>query len=132
MTVQPLTPEREEDVAESVRELVVRLRAEGFDTFDSGDGSSEFPYGNPFPHVFIAVEPSRLVAETERAKEWLASVGVHFGPQNEHGTAPEICGSYSPTAMPPEQRGTITIINVTSAMLNGGAEGHPTPSKEGA
>lgn len=56
-----------------IRDTVRILRAEGFDTMDSGDGVSKTAEGGwdmdaiiPVPHVAIRVSPSDVAAEADR------------------------------------------------------------------
>lgn len=70
----PLASEVLEQLDPNIRRVVATLRAHGFDTFDSGDGSAfdekEAFYGEgtciPAPHVHIAVTPEALVSEADR------------------------------------------------------------------
>lgn len=51
-----------------IRDVVVLLRSNGFDTTDSGDGVSKPPEGRvfDFPHVAVVTSPALLVFEAER------------------------------------------------------------------
>lgn len=68
---------------------VLKLRAAGFETTDSGDGISKFKLGIadettiPFPH--IAVQSSRfgIIDDADRLHVFLKAHGLHDGAQIE-------------------------------------------------
>lgn len=62
------------DLDPGIADAVAALRALGFETTDSGDGYSKcgvYPEGEylDFAHVFMRVEPEKLVAEARRLFE---------------------------------------------------------------
>lgn len=61
-----------------VRELVRELRAAGFDTTDSGDGSKvTWQEGAlPFRHVVAQVEPADLIREAHRLQALAGHLGL--------------------------------------------------------
>lgn len=61
-----------------IRVLVMRLRALGFDTVDSGDGRTHVAEcDRPYPYVSIRVDPSLLASESDRLRFELEDRGVH-------------------------------------------------------
>jgi hypothetical protein len=98
-----------------IRELVKALRADGFDTRDSGDGKThEFECDQPYPYVHIVVgNHFRLVHEVVRLKKWLADRGVIVEPADEDGKAIVIEGTYNPA----HEAAVISLFNVTDKML---------------
>lgn len=87
--VDPLPANIVRALDEGVRDLVVWLRAQGFETTDSGDGVSKPPVGRVFdvPHVFIRVAPDDLFSETARLVRAFAERG---------GEEPTIEATYRP------------------------------------
>lgn len=77
-----------------IREVVLALRNAGFDTTDSGDGTSKPPSERAFdqPHVFIRVNPGLLVSEAHRLlsvapylPNYQRSVEASYDPSNKIG-----------------------------------------------
>lgn len=98
-------------VAHDVRRLVNLLRAHGFATRDSGDGTGE----TPFPHVHCDVEPASAIAEANRMLRILQGAGVRFHPQTEDGDQPEVSLSYNPA----DGLCIISVLNVLDDALSG-------------
>ncbi len=81
-----------------IRELVRKLRKNGFNTTDSGDGKHKFKEGNEhlkccaldFPNVMIEVDKENAFKETDRLARLLKRWGIKL--KSEH-----ICLIYSPT-----------------------------------
>lgn len=73
-----------------IRELVRVLRAAGFDTTDSGDGSkATWQEGAlPFRHVVAQVEPGRLIVEAHRLMAVAAQAGYAPGWRVEASYSP--------------------------------------------
>lgn len=71
---EPLSDAEVECLDPGIRDLVVMLRAAGFETTDSGDGVSK-PAGErvfDYPHVYaVASSPHRLLYEAHRLQELL-------------------------------------------------------------
>lgn len=60
-----------------VRCLVAALRADSFNTTDSGDGAThDHPCDRPYPYVAIRVDPPAMHAETVRLVAWLRARGI--------------------------------------------------------
>jgi hypothetical protein len=78
-----------------IRDVVVRLRAAGFQTTDSGDGVSKppAPENLPFPHVFVQTSPYMLIAESCRLLLFLQE-----GPPIGIGAPPgfQVQGTFDP------------------------------------
>jgi hypothetical protein len=73
------------------------LQARGFQTTDSGDGAThDYECDMPIPYVHMLVEPDKLVSETRRLRDELATIGVVTEPTNETGTAKSIEASFDP------------------------------------
>ena len=68
------TPEFYERLDPGIREIVRSLRANGFQTTDSGDGTSkaggEMDF-IPCPHVYAHCDPSKLCEEADRLLQWM-------------------------------------------------------------
>lgn len=100
-----------------IRDTVIFLRANGFDTRDSGDGqTADHKCDLPVPYVHIAVEPHRLAAETLRLMNLLKDKRVCFGnfPNPQEDTegylkAPSIEASFDPSQ---SSEGFIHLFNV--------------------
>lgn len=62
-----------EQLDPGIRRMVSWLRAEGWETTDSGDGVSKPPGPEvlPFPHVVIRSSPGRLVDDARRLRKFL-------------------------------------------------------------
>lgn len=59
-----------EELDPGIRELVLELRASGFDTTDSGDGYSKGEIGEPYPHVHMVVPRASAFEEADRLQQW--------------------------------------------------------------
>jgi hypothetical protein len=76
-----------------IRPLVAFLRAAGFETTDSGDGSkADMACALPFPNVFAVVPPAALVAEADRMAELLREAGALLEPGDLQATYDPIDG----------------------------------------
>src|ERR1044071_4418903 len=81
VAIEPLSTEDVNALDPGVRDLVVALRAGGYDTTDSGDGVTKEQVDGctlPFLHVYIHVsEADRrdLVGYADRLRAWLVSNG---------------------------------------------------------
>ena len=64
------------DLDPGIRQAVMLLRAEGFDTTDSGDGRTKPPGPDVLtrPHVFALTTKSKLIAEADRMLALLQSM----------------------------------------------------------
>ncbi len=95
--VHPLSPEILEGISPGVRQLIVDLRAAGFDTCDSGDGSN-FENGMacavPVRMVAIVVSKEELIPETERLAQWCQDYPLDW-------PAYQIEGSWNPAEVTP-------------------------------
>jgi len=86
-----------------VKDLVLWLNDQGFNTCDSGDGTN-FAAGMgcavPFPMVAIEVPPDKMHAEADRLKRVLTERGVDFTPPKDEASEdvqfPTIEASYNP------------------------------------
>jgi hypothetical protein len=85
-----------EDIDVGVRVLVRRLRAKGFDTCDSGDGTKTgMGCARDHAHVTIQVKPDDLVSEARRLRDEVGYVGVfRLGPIGSGGWS--IQATYDP------------------------------------
>ena len=110
-----------EDLDPGVRGLVRWLRANGFDTIDSGDGRSKLVDGHPmkeealpFAHVFISAQPDQLTLEADRLRGLLGEYGVTVEALRPHGRGrPRIEASYCPV----DRRGVLALLHVTDLHL---------------
>lgn len=123
-------PLSEADVAAlnpGVRRLVPFLRANGFDTRDSGDGAThEYACDRSEAYVVCAVEPRHMVAEADRLAEVLRVAGVKLAPLTAAGVTE---GAYIQANYSPCDRFTfIDLTGVTDADLaSGSGEGSAAP-----
>lgn len=96
-----------------VREVVRRLRDEGFDTTDSGDGVANVEAGMegalPIPHVVMVIPTHEVVSGAERLLELVRSWGVPIG--GASGALVE--STYSPV----DGVVLLTLFGVVDAML---------------
>lgn len=95
MKIEPLSEEHLAQLNPGIRHTVATLRGWGFDTRDSGDGSTaQFECDLEYPYVHISVaEGCTLFAEMSRIKTLLRECeGVEVGMCNEAGDAPTIEG----------------------------------------
>lgn len=77
-TIDPLSDAEVECLDPGIREIVVQLRADGFETTDSGDGVSKPADERVFeyPHVYAVTNHVRLLDEAHRMQallgdEWM-------------------------------------------------------------
>lgn len=92
-----------------IRATVAVLRANGFDTCDSGDGTThEHECDLDQPYVHMVVAKSRLIEESDRLVRVLKEHGVKLDPMNEDNSAPTVQSSYDPVA----KAATISVFNV--------------------
>jgi len=68
-----------------IRGVVEWLRAEGFDTMDSGDGVTKGADGSPAPHVFIRVERATMCDVADRLRKVCVARGIKL-----RGEAPDL------------------------------------------
>lgn len=61
---------------DGIRETVLWLRANGFKTFDSGDGKKDHPCAHSFPNVWMEATRENAFAETDRLMGLLCSHDV--------------------------------------------------------
>lgn len=69
----PLSPEEVEALSPGIRDLVVALRAAGFHTTDSGDGSAHaegMSCAVPYKMVAMLVGRDEMADETDRLADW--------------------------------------------------------------
>lgn len=70
-------PARLEDLNPGIRRTVGLLWAHGFQTCDSGDGEThEYECDRDYGYVIVAVEPEKLIAETDRLVAVLRQHGI--------------------------------------------------------
>jgi hypothetical protein len=82
-----------------IRSAVLHLRARGFITTDSGDGTSKPADARAMdiPHVVIKVDPAVLVAEANRLRLVVERTGKQVGPCcGQDPALVEIHASYDP------------------------------------
>ena len=80
-----------------IRRLVVWLRANGFDTCDSGDGQThDHACDRSYPYVTILVPKWELVAQADRLNRLLVEVGVPIRSISEERMGGAIQASYDP------------------------------------
>lgn len=95
--VPPLPPEILDGLSPGIRDLVVDLRAAGFNTCDSGDGSNYedgMECAVPFRMIAIVVSIERLASETARLAEWCRARPLDW-------PAYQIEGSWNPAESTP-------------------------------
>jgi hypothetical protein len=79
MTVLPLTETELANLNPGIRSTVQTLRKWGFNTTDSGDGSTaQYDCDLTHPYVHIIVTPEEVVSEADRLVSLLNDVGVNF------------------------------------------------------
>lgn len=116
MNVMPLTPDQIGMLDPGVRELIVWLRSEGFETVDSGDGitKTDMDCAWPSPNVAIEVKPSDMISEADRLRHLL--IGKFIRPRQANmEDEPHIQATYDPV----DKSAILILVNVTDAMLRG-------------
>lgn len=123
-----MTPFDYSKICPGVRDLVRRLRAAGFDTCDSGDGSHHaagMECAREYPHVTMIVAPESAMAETRRLRDLVRSWGVMIWPigtVDDYGrSAPSIQLSYDPALWERPGAATLELMHVTDAALHAAA-----------
>jgi len=98
-----------------VRRLVMWLRAQGFDTVDSGDGKThQHTCDRGHPYVSIQVNnPEDLVRESMRLTALLREVGVNVEPVCLEPDVVSIQATYDPA----DEIGVIDLIGLTDEKL---------------
>lgn len=111
-----MTNEEIQGLSPEVRDLVVWLNEQGFETTDSGDGSN-FKAGMEgalsFPHVFMKAEPKILVHEGRRLYRLLEHRGIDFKPHlidPQFPYYPQIQATYDPH----DETGVLLLMHVRS------------------
>lgn len=112
-----------EGLSPGIRDLVLLLNAQGFQTVDSGDGSNHGKMGcaPPFPMVAILTTPASMVGDATDIHRFLKKRGVKLTPPaprcgraemdfNEDMKFPQVQAQYDPE----DGIATITIFNVLS------------------
>lgn len=75
-----------EELDQGIRQTVLWLNENGFNTTDSGDGVSKLAAGWPpeevldFAHVFMFCNSTDLISEAQRLLKLLSSVGIESRP----------------------------------------------------
>jgi hypothetical protein len=102
-----------------VRGLVAALRADGFNTTDSGDGAThDHPCDRPYPYVAIRVDPPAMHAETVRLVAWLRARGVALVSITEALATEMPSGPCAQLSFDPvDGVALIDVIGVVDAML---------------
>ena len=115
-----MTPEDIEGLDLGVRQLVVRLNEDGFETCDSGDGHTKFldPQNHTefvlkYPHVFIRVHRADLFATVDRVEAYLRTQGVVFNRTSLGEGQPSVVGHVEPN----RNWCFIEVANVTDDIL---------------
>lgn len=94
-----------------IKELVLLLREWGYDTCDSGDGQThDFECDQPYPYVYMTVQPEAGVNASRQLKKMLEGRGVVFEPLDEEGRGPFVEFHYSPV----DGFGVLILMNVLS------------------
>lgn len=89
-----------DDLDPGIRRLVTWLQDLGFQTTDSGDGTTKFAQGwteecaMPFPHVAMVCSPYDMLTEADDLRSYLESAGVVLTPEGVEG--PTLVASYDP------------------------------------
>lgn len=97
-----------------VRALVAFLRANGFETCDSGDGvTHDYECDRDHAYVVSTVPAAKLVAEADRLIALLAAVGIEVLPAAMENT-PCIQASYDPANCV----AFVDLMHVTDDMLD--------------
>lgn len=97
-----------------VRELVRLLRDNGFDTYDSGDGTTrEFECDLGIPYVHIVADPLFITTDSNRLVFVLEQQGVVLTSHNEDGNAKTVDAAYNPI----DKTAVLTVWGVTDADL---------------
>ena len=112
-----LPPINLDAVNPGVRRLVALLRANGFDTADSGDGQTrEFECDPGYPYVHMVVrDPYQMITEADRLMVLLHGWGVEVEGLDEDGSCQNIDASYDPKRT--DAKAVIALINVVDADL---------------
>lgn len=111
-----------------IRELVILLRNEGFETVDSGDGFTKFidrpreDWELPYPHVFILCERGTFFETLDAVKAFLLNRAPHLFRQYTQEEIESVFGKRSPgvegSASPHDNTCFIEVSNITDDMLS--------------
>lgn len=114
--MEDLTKEQIDELDPGIRQTVLWLRKNGYDTTDSGDGSkvATMERAMPFPNVAIRVDLDgpELVSVADDLAYALKEQGIMIEPQNEDGK-PYIQASYDPV----DASAMILLCNVDDDLL---------------
>lgn len=119
-----------DEICEGVRELVRRLREEGFRTCDSGDGSHHaagMECARPYPHVTMEVDPETAIAEAQRLYELVQSWDVPVYPIGTTDDLDRPCAaiqlSYDPALAAQRGAACMDLMHVNDAFLRAAERG---------
>lgn len=113
-----MTPAASEltDLSPGIARTVLWLRAQGFDTCDSGDGSNAaagMECALPFANVSMIIDVGLFAVEAYRLLELVRARGVVIEPQSPDEASPSIQVTFDPVT----QVCILSLFGVTDAML---------------
>ena len=112
-----------DELDKGIRDTVMWLRENGFDTTDSGDGVSkateqpDMTFVMEYPHVAMKVEPSRMYAEADRLWDLLTDTGIDVFATTEVDGQEMPVVSVEATYFPASQSALILLTGVNDKML---------------
>jgi hypothetical protein len=107
------------EINPGIRKTVEWLQILGFETTDSGDGSThDFECDRPHGYVAMMVAPMRLAAEADRLRRALEDRGIEVHACSEDESKTFISASYDPV----DGSAILSVQPITDAMFPGGAD----------
>lgn len=98
----------------NIRRTVALLRANGFDTQDSGDGEThDFGCDLECAYVHCRSSAAALVGDAHRMKSLLEGLGIVFTGLDEHGRGTSIEALFSPV----DGLATVSVFGVDDRMI---------------
>lgn len=108
------------EINPGIVKLVAMLRSNGFDTVDSGDGVTNVPLMECVlerPHVFIVVEPDKMISESHRLYDMMWGL-ANFDPDVEM-IPPQPTGAIEVSYSPIDKTAVIGLLDLDDEFIFG-------------
>jgi len=98
----------------NICKVVALLRANGFDTMDSGDGQThDYECDLPIPYVHSRVDSGAMAREADRMQALFEAEGIAFNGIDEDGNGVSVEATYSSV----DGIATVSLFGVHDGML---------------